>query len=265
MKKLFILLLILFVFISKTHAQDTLFFRNGSIKTGKITAIGLGKATYNVTDSDRTIAHNILSNKLKTIKYKSGKIDTIPDNENYANHFSIEIYNKEHKQTHLLDLSIIPIILFREINLKYEYDFKKINLGIFIPFSFESKERTIGQDRTSVDREFVKIKGTGIGVKVFLRPQSNHTFWFGIATLYDDVRVQTWAQIINGSGYPQYSNIDTEKAFQFSKFLQIGYQIYAANNIYLAANFNLGNSFVYRFHFQREIISGELKLGYKIK
>lgn len=94
MRNIILITLTLLVFIGKSTAQDCIFFENGKVVTGKITAVGAGKITFTQTDSIGTITHTVYSNRVHYIKYSNGKTDTIPGNENYTNHHFLQFYHK---------------------------------------------------------------------------------------------------------------------------------------------------------------------------
>lgn len=279
MKTTIALLLITIIFIVKVNAQDTLFFKNRSIKTGKITAIGAGKITFISNDADGTITHTVYTKDVYSVKYKSGKEDTIPGNIYYDKVYKIIIKNKKITQQHLVNISLFALVKRNDDNkaneakITYEYVFRKINLSVFVPISYDITNQYQsfyqiyygykGNNMDPISDNYVlyKKKGAGIGLKMFSNTQSNHTFWVGLGISYDDMRIRNYLNY-------QQKNVEvgTKKVTQFSKYIQVGYQNYITKKVYFAADLNLqifhviGNN-----HFDSAKVTAEIKLGYRIK
>jgi len=236
-------------------AQDSIYFRNSKIETGKVSQIGQGRVLFmpDTFAQDRVVV-KYRANNIRKIKYQSGRVDTVWGNPLYQNTAKI-FSNCKLVQRHTFDISLYNLMK-KEIRLQYNIYLKNRNLAIYIPVkTFITGQRFTYFERNAKLGEQASI---GIGAKTFTNYHSKFSFYAGFGT------AAGISKYYRNDSYGRYSNFSN--MYFIRPFINLGYQHFIFNFMYLSFNGLFGPTY-YAIHHKLNspIVDLEVRLGFKIK
>lgn len=242
----------LLLIFDTTLAQDSVFFRNRIIETGKVLQIGGGIVLFmpDTFFADKiTVKHRAV--RIHSIKYASGRKDTVWGNPLYQNTTNIMVnYSLPHR--HEIDISIYKIWK-KNILVQYNYYLAKKNFSFTIPLNFN-------QDQFNWRNSYSLFKpkfSTGCIVRTYSNKQSKFGFYAGLGML------SGYSHIYNYNEASSYYSRKTR--FFINPIINFGYKHYLNNLIYLNINSTFGPSF-YPYHrkLDESLFALEARIGFKI-
>lgn len=233
-------------------AQDSVYFRNSNVETGKVSQIGQGRVLFmpDTFAKDRVIVQYRAS-KIHRIKYQSGRVDTVWGNplyQNTANFFG----NYKLPHHHELDISMYKIWK-KNIFLQYTYYFQKRNFSITIPVNFIKDKFNFGNSNGLIQPRF----STGFIVRTYSNSQSKYGFYAGLGVLTGNSKLYNYDS--------RYGTEYIGEKYFINPIINFGYQHYLNSLFYLSINSSFGPIFFpYYRKFDQSQFTLEARLGFKI-
>lgn len=246
------ILIFILIFNYPVLAQDSVFFRTKTVQVGKVKQIGQGIILFmpDTFKFDQVVVR-YRATKIHSIKYQSGRVDTVWGNPLYQNTAQL-LVNYELPHHHELDISIYRLWQ-KVVLIQYNYFLHKKNFSFTFPLNFNQNNINFNNSSNVLSPRF----SSGIIVRTHSNPQAKFGLYAGLGLLAGYSNIYTYNE----------SNEYFSKSIRnfIQPLINFGYQHYINHFLYLSINTSFGPTF-YPFHrkFDASTYTLECRLGFKI-